>query len=149
MGKPHHPLQYMAYSISLASDVGSGRRHTRNKRKNLRYSVDRSEIESKTVEARSIAYGAIVLISKDQLGKKEVSAKWVPRLLTIYQKQNHMTSKECLALFNLNLEEFLGRFLKLDKIWIHYNPPETNKQLSFFRQTGAEETHGGCHSTKL
>lgn len=74
-------------------------------------------------------------ISKDRvgyilhgiLGMKKLSAPWVSRLLTLGHKRNReTTSEQCLTLFRRNPKEFLGRFMTVDEIWIHWYTPETN-----------------------
>ena len=46
---------------------------------------------------------------------KKLSARWVPRLLTIDHKRNRViTSIECLTLFNRNKDEFLRRFVTVE-----------------------------------
>ena len=88
-------------------------RYTRNNWKNFQYGVGRSEIES-------AAHGSVVSILKDHFCMKKLSARWMPRLLTIDHKRNRMTSSiECLALFNRNKEEFLRRFVTMDETRIH------------------------------
>ena len=50
------------------------------------------------VEAIGISHGSVVSIMKDHLGMKKLSARWVPRLLTIYHKRNRViNSIECLG----------------------------------------------------
>ncbi|QQP31674.1 Putative mariner transposase [Caligus rogercresseyi] len=81
------------------------------------------------VEAIGISHGSVVSILKDHLAMKKLSARWVPRLLTIDHKRNRVTtSMECLALFNRNKDEFFRRFVTVDETWIHYNTPETKQQ---------------------
>ena len=81
------------------------------------------------VEAIGISHGSVVSILKDHLGMKKLSARWVPRLLTIDHKRNRVTTSiECLALFNRNKDEFLRRFVTVDETWIHHNTPETKQQ---------------------
>ena len=61
------------------------------------------------VESIGISHGSVVSILKDNLGMKKLSARWVPRLLTIDHKRNRVTTLiECLTLFNRNKDEFLG-----------------------------------------
>ena len=87
-------------------------RYTRNNWKNSQYGVGRSEI----VEAIGISYGSVVSILKDHLCMKKLSARWVPRLLTIDHKRNRVTTSiESLALFNHNKDEFLHRFVTVDE----------------------------------
>ncbi|GBP09164.1 Histone-lysine N-methyltransferase SETMAR [Eumeta japonica] len=60
---------------------------------------------------------------------RKLSARWVPRLLTLDHKRNRVTtSKECLAMFSRNPDEFLRRFVTVDETWIHHNTPETKEQ---------------------
>ncbi|XP_011251320.1 histone-lysine N-methyltransferase SETMAR-like [Camponotus floridanus] len=81
------------------------------------------------VEATGISHGSVVSILSDHLGMRKLSARWMPRLLTIDNKRNRVTiSKECLALFNRNSNEFLRRFITVDETWIHHNTPETKEQ---------------------
>lgn len=55
--------------------------------------------------------------------------RWVPRLLTMEHKSNHLTtSKMCLVLFNCNQDVFLRRFINLDKTWFHHNKPCSKQQ---------------------
>ena len=81
------------------------------------------------VEAIGISHGSVVSILSDHLGMRKLSARWVPRLLTIDHKRNRVTvSQECLALFNRNMDEYLRRFVTVDETWIHHNTPETKQQ---------------------
>ena len=62
---------------------------------------------------------------------KKLSARWVPRSLTVDQKQTHETiSKECLDKFECNSKDFLQHYVTIDKTCIHYNTPEMKKQQS-------------------
>lgn len=58
-------------------------------------------------------------------------SKWVPRLLTTDLKPNLVTaSKEYLALFSLNTDEFLCRFITVEETWIHHsNPKNKNSKV--------------------
>ena len=71
-----------------------------------------------------ISHRSVVSILKDQLGMEKLSARWVPRLLTIDHKRNRViTSIECLVLFNRNKDEFLRLFVTVDETWIYHNTP--------------------------
>lgn len=62
---------------------------------------------------------------------RKLSARWVPRLLTIDQKLTRMNIYQgCLDLFKRNPSEFLRRFITVDETWIHYYTPQTNSQNS-------------------
>ena len=81
------------------------------------------------VEVIGISHGSVVSILNDHLGMRKLSARWVPRLLTVDHKRNRVTtSQEGLALFNRNMEDFLRRFVTVDETWIHHNTPETKQQ---------------------
>lgn len=60
-------------------------------------------------------------------------------------KHDHLTTwKECLALFNRNSKEFLGRFVTMNEIWIYHNRLETKQQskLCCYSEMGAEKNQG-------
>jgi hypothetical protein len=70
----------------------------------------------------------ILKISKERVGfilhehlsMRKLCSKWVPRLLTVEQKQQCVDgSKQCLAMFKRNKPEFLSRYVTMDEIWIH------------------------------
>ena len=66
------------------------------------------------------------LILKDHLGMENLSARWVPRLLTLDCKRNPVTTSiECVALFKRNKDDFLRRFVTVDETWIHHNTPKS------------------------
>lgn len=68
-------------------------------------------------------------ILHEKLGMRKLSARWVPRLLTVEQKRNRMTTSEhCLAMFKRNPKEFLRRFVTVDETWIHHYTPEMKEQ---------------------
>ena len=61
---------------------------------------------------------------------KKLSAR-VPRLLTVdYKRDRVMISKQCLEMFQGNLDEFLRRFIIIDETWIYYftSEKEQSKQ---------------------
>ncbi|GBP58922.1 Histone-lysine N-methyltransferase SETMAR [Eumeta japonica] len=68
-------------------------------------------------------------ILHEYLDIRKLSPRWVSRLLTLDHKRNRVTtSKECLAMFSRNPDEFLRRFVTVDETWIHHNTPETKEQ---------------------
>ena len=55
-------------------------------------------------------------------------AKWVLRLLTVDQKQQHIDNSEhCLQLFQRNKKEFLCKYLTMDETGIHHFTLESNQ----------------------
>jgi histone-lysine N-methyltransferase SETMAR len=76
-------------------------------------------------------------ILHEKLGMKKLSARWVPRLLTVEQKRNRMTTSEhCLAMFKRNPKEFLRRFVTVDETWIHHYTPEMKEQSKQWTSPG-------------
>ena len=62
------------------------------------------------------------------LDMRKLSARWMPRVLTVEQKRNRMTTSEHLDMFKRNLKEFLRHFVTVDETWIHHNTPEMKEQ---------------------
>lgn len=76
-------------------------------------------------------------ILHEKLGMRKLSARWVPRLLTVEQKRNRMTTSEhCLNMFKRNPKEFLRRFVTVDETWIHHYTPETKEQSKQWTSPG-------------
>ena len=64
-----------------------------------------------------------------ELGFPKVSARWVPRLLTPEQKSTRCTlSMGNHELFEANEDNFLARFITMDKTWVHHYQPKTKEQ---------------------
>ena len=57
-------------------------------------------------------------------------ARWVPRLLTMEQKQRcEDVSIECLTMFHSNKVNFLRRLITMDETWVHhFTPVRRNSQ---------------------
>ena len=92
-------------------------------------------IDDRRVKVREIA--SAVGISSERvhnilhqhLGMKKLSARWVPRLLTVDHKRNRVRcSKDGLQLFQQNPQDFRCRFVTVDETWIHHYTPETKEQ---------------------
>ena len=68
----------------------------------------------------------VVNVLHTHLCMRKLYARWVPRLLTIDQKQIRVTtSEENLAYINPNPKEFLRRFVTTDETWFHHYTPES------------------------
>ena len=81
---------------------------------------------SKTV---NISVGRIWHILNECLGMRNLSARWLPRLLTADHKRARVVAPEqCLGMFQRNSKEFLRRYVTVDKTWIYYYTPETKIQ---------------------
>lgn len=76
-------------------------------------------------------------ILHDKLGMRKLSARWVPRLLTIDNKRTRLNhSKASLDLWNRNPNDFVCRFVTVDKTWTHDNTPETKRQSKQWTSVG-------------
>lgn len=90
------------------------------------------------VEIAKISDERVRNILHEHLNMKKLSARWVPRLLTIDHKRERMnTSKHCLELFQHNPQEFLRRFITVDETWIHHYTPETKVQSKQWVEAGS------------
>ncbi|XP_018308488.1 histone-lysine N-methyltransferase SETMAR-like [Mycetomoellerius zeteki] len=91
--------------------------------------ADRRTKVREVAEAIGVSYGTAFNILHDNLGMKKLSARWMPRLLTVDNKRMRLSiSKQCLELFKRNPKEFLRRVVTVDETWIHYYAPETKVQ---------------------
>jgi len=98
---------------------------------------DRRMKVREVAEAVGISTERVHHVLHEYLDMKKVSARWVPRLLTLDHKRNRVTiSKECLAMFNRNPKEFLRRFVTVDETWIHHTTPETKEQSKQWVSSG-------------
>lgn len=92
-------------------------------------------MNDRRVKVREIAVAVGISIERVQkiltthLDMRKLSARWVPRLLTIDHKHARVsTSKECLAMLKRNPNDFWRRFITVDETWIHHSTPETKEQ---------------------
>lgn len=92
-------------------------------------------LADRRVKIREIADSVNISIERvqnilhEKLGMRKLSARWVPRLLTLDQKRNRVTtSMQCLAKFKHNPSEFLRRYVTVDETWIHHYTPEMKVQ---------------------
>lgn len=91
--------------------------------------ADRRTKVREVAEAVGVSYGTAINILHDKLSVRKVSARWVPRLLTVDNKRIRLSmSKQCLDLFKRNSQEFLRRVVTVDETWIHYYTPESKRQ---------------------
>lgn len=100
--------------------------------------ADRRVKVREIVEIVNISYERVHNILHEHLDMKKLSAKWVPRLLTIDQKRNReVISKQCLDIYQRNPDEFLRRFITVDETWIHHYTPETKIQSKQWIEAGS------------
>lgn len=120
--------------ISLADDERSGRPKTATASDNIKkihqMVLDDRRMKVREIEeALGISKERICHILNEELGMRKLSARWVPRLLTLDQKRIRMNiSKALLTRFKQNEPDFLQRFITVDETWIHHYTPETKEQ---------------------
>ncbi|EGI59205.1 Histone-lysine N-methyltransferase SETMAR, partial [Acromyrmex echinatior] len=90
-------------------------------------------------EAVGISKEQAGYILHDVLEMKKLLARWVPRLLTIDQKQQRVDDSTAgLALLQRNRADFFRRFVTMNETWIHYHTPESNRQFTSNEEVIAE-----------
>ncbi|KAF7277971.1 hypothetical protein GWI33_008970 [Rhynchophorus ferrugineus] len=68
-------------------------------------------------------------IIHEYLGVRKPCAKWVPRELTVDQKQRRVDdSEQCLKMIKRNKPEFLRRYVTMDETGLHHFTPKSNRQ---------------------
>ncbi|XP_012564110.2 histone-lysine N-methyltransferase SETMAR-like [Hydra vulgaris] len=68
-------------------------------------------------------------IIHEYLDMRKLCAKWVPRELTIDQKQQRIDdSEQCLELLHRNRTDFFCRYITMDETWLHHHTLESNRQ---------------------
>ena len=76
----------------------------------------------------NISTGSASTILNEKLGMRKVCSKWVPRLLTMKQKQQRVDDSEnCFSLFTCNKQDFLRRYVTMDEAWIHHFTPDVKR----------------------
>ena len=119
---------------SLGDDERSGRPKTATADENIA-KVHQIVLDDRRIKVREIA--EVMKMSKERvchilhehLGMTKLSARWVPRLLTLDQKRVRMNiSNALLAQFRRNKSEFWRRLITVDETWIHHYAPETKIQ---------------------
>lgn len=69
-----------------------------------------------------------------ELGMSKVSARWVPRLLSMEEKQRRVhCSNEFIQRYETEGDEFLDRIVTTDETWLYYYDPETKAQSSVWK----------------
>ena len=99
--------------------------------------TDRRMKVRELVEATGISHDTVISILHEQIGMKKLSARWVPRSLTMDHKRDCVTiSKQCLKMFQHNPDEFLRRFITVDETWIYYFTLKTKETVKTMDFTG-------------
>ncbi|XP_014485164.1 PREDICTED: histone-lysine N-methyltransferase SETMAR-like, partial [Dinoponera quadriceps] len=82
-----------------------------------------------------ISFGSVQAIITDDLGFRNVSARWVPRLLTENQKRHCLKVCEwLLTRSQAEGEAFLYRIVTCDETWVHHYTPESKEASMEWRK---------------
>ena len=84
-----------------------------------------------------ISKGSVFTILHNSLGMRKFFQKWVPRLLTPYQKQQRIEDSErCLELFKRSKKDFLRWYVTMDETWILHHTSETKRSSAAWTAAG-------------
>lgn len=119
---------------SIKDDPRSGRPKTSTTEENVgkvcdMILKDRRLTIREIADSLGISYERTQNIIVNELEFSKVSARWVPRLLSVEQKRARLSiSRECLEMFEADPPDFLDRFVTMDETWVHHYTPESKLQ---------------------
>lgn len=89
-------------------------------------------------EITNISYGSVENILRNVLDLRKISARWVPKMLTVDQKRSRVLHSEAnLEYLKANRKQFLTRFVTVDETWVHHFDPETKRQSMEWHHRGS------------
>ncbi|KFD68824.1 hypothetical protein M514_19065 [Trichuris suis] len=85
-----------------------------------------------------LSRGIVGKILHDRLGLSKVTARWVPKTLSPFERQLRVAhSKEVLELFENSEEDFLRRIVTGDEMWLCHYDPESEQQSRQWKQVNS------------
>ena len=100
--------------------------------------TDRRVTERYIASTVGISQERVHSILTEDLEMRKLSARWVPRLLTVDQKHTRRTlSRTNLNLFEEDPANFLKRFVTMDETWVHHFTPEAKQQSKQWKHPGS------------
>ena len=100
--------------------------------------TDRQVTERYIASTVGISQERVHSILTEDLEMRKLSARWVPRLLTVDQKHTRRTlSRRNLNLFEEDPANFLKRFVTMDETWVHHFTSETKQQSKQWKHLGS------------
>lgn len=77
----------------------------------------------------NISETTVYKIMHDHLNMSKVSARWVPRMLSLFQKQYRVECcKEFLTLCGTDSTDIINRIVTGDETWVHFYDPESKQE---------------------
>ena len=71
-----------------------------------------------------LSNGTVHHIIHELLGHSKLTARWVPKMLSLFDKQRRVAlSREVLEVAYKNPEDFLSRLITVDESWVHFYDP--------------------------
>ena len=84
-------------------------------------SADRKLKLREIADTLTIFEGSVFIILHEHLSMRKLCLEWVPRLLTVDQKQQRVDDSErCFRLFQGDKKDFLMRYVIMDETRIHH-----------------------------
>ncbi|UYV79086.1 hypothetical protein LAZ67_17001076 [Cordylochernes scorpioides] len=100
--------------------------------------LDRRMTVRQIEETLGIPKTTVDRIMREHLGLRKLSSRWVHKLLTPDQKAvRRKLSSDNLALFEVNPDEFVNRFVTMEETWAHHFTPESKQQSMKWRHSGS------------
>ena len=100
--------------------------------------TDRRFTERYIASTFGISQDRVHSILTEDLEMRKISARCVPRLLTVDQKHTRRTlSRTNLNLFEEDPANFLRRFVTMDETWVHHFIPEAKEQSKQWKHPGS------------
>lgn len=98
---------------------------------------DRRVTINQIAEEMGISRGSVGFILHEKLRLSKLSSRWVPRLLTLAQKEERVRCcRNLLNLCQLDPVNFHTKIVTGDETWIHHYDPETKQQSMQWLTTG-------------
>ena len=99
---------------------------------------NRSVSINEIMAERKLSRGTAERILHDHLGLFKVTARWVPKTLTPFEKENRVAHcEEILQLFEEGEDNFLGRIVAGDEVWLRHYDPESQQQSKQWKHPGS------------
>lgn len=137
----HH--EFLHGRISLHDDKHPGRPTSSTSGDNVD-AVHRLVLEDPRVRVKVIAEtlhisaGSVHSILHDHLQLSKVSARWVPKCLTIFDKQRRVAcSRELLHRYERDPCDFEARIITADETWVYDYQPESKQQSKVWVRRGS------------
>jgi histone-lysine N-methyltransferase SETMAR len=90
---------------------------------------DRRATVEEIAESLGMSVGTVHRILHEHLGMVKVSARWIPKLLSLQQKVDRVNiCKQLLQDYENDLDGFYARLVTGDESWFHYYEPESKVQ---------------------